>query len=1661
MNLRALAVFTLLITQVFSLSSQPYGNEWIDYSQSYYKFPVVQEGVYRISYLNLASVGFPVSTVDPRNIQVFTAGEEVAIHFEGESDGSFDSADYLEFYAKGNDGSEDEELYGSFETQANPYYSLFTDTAYYYITWNNSTSNLRLSPENDLNFSSYTVSSFVWRTSRSIFSSRYYDGKTESGGGTDARYVSSEGWLDVPVNLGGSRTRNVSTSRAFTTGPASRIHWRILGESDYNQLSLDHHLNVQFAGVTFDTIYGGYQLIDKKFNVASSALGSTNTSFVFRSINDLGSGADRSAISFIEVKYPHQLNFGNVTFFRFGVEDAGGQSKSYLNFTGFSSSGNVWIYDLTNEKRIQVASASGNHEVLIPNSGGEKECLVFSSGNILSVSNIAPVSNGASFTDYSQLDLSNGFIIISHKKLESSADQYATYRNTTGFSAEVVDINELYDQFGFGVRTHPICIRRFIEFISDEWTEVPSNLLLIGKSIKAKSCRKSATNFTNNLVPSFGNPASDIMLTSNLNGNNLVPLVPVGRISAKTTAEVDLYLEKVVEFESNPPQPWMKNILHFAGGTSGSEADRFVGYLEGYENILEDTAFGGTVKTFKKNTTAPIQISLTDSIRNLINAGTSLLTFFGHASSTGGFDQNIDDPENYNNRGKYPLLVGNSCFTGDIHADHGESVSEDFVLIRHKGVIGFLASVDLGFESLLDVYSRNFFKSMGQINYGSSLGEHMKYAIQKVEERGTSFQYRTVSQLMTLHGDPAIVLNAHLHPDYEITTSTISTTPEIVTTAIDSFVLEIEIFNYGKAINDSLGVEVIRTYPDFSSDVYTLVTAPVKYGNVVKLKMPVDPIKGAGFNRLDISVDPSNLIYELDEGNNFVSLNLFIKSGDLIPAIPYNFAIVPEKDIELKASTGFAFELDQEYEFQLDTNADFSQPIETFNVRSIGGVVTWKPSFLNSMTDSMVVFWRTKNTSGDENSVWRMHSFQYIPGKRGWSQDHFHQFRTDGKLFLDMNESNRKFEFAPSTRKLTCQTSSTLNFSDLGDILYKLDAELMEYGGCGLGSAIHIAVLDSLTFQPWGTPYQGQNSNHYFGQLNKDGNCGKPRVQNYFIFGSNNATHLAGLKDMLTNQVPDGNYILAWTWIRNDFSNWDNIDPTMRGVFTSLGADTIDDISNDSLPYIFFVKKGKPQTAIEVLGSNWDEFIYLNADLKNNSTYGGMTSTLIGPSSRWDSLIWAYNSLESPSEDSLSLKMVGRSIDLKNIMSQKTFDQDERQEDISGLINANSAPYMDLDLYLSDKLNQTSPQMDRWMVLYEGVTELSLNAVDHFEFYSDTLQEGDVMRFSVSVKNISEYESDSVLISYHVLDRNRNKRDLGSVRMKPLPPDSSLITELQLNTLGYKGLNTLVIEVNPEFDQPEQHLFNNNGQIPFFVQGDNTNPVLDVTFDGVHILDGDIVSAKPEINIALSDENPFLLLDDTSDVNVFISDPNGNERQYYFMNSNSEYSLEFIAPSSNRNKARVIFKPSFNEDGEYSLRVQARDRSNNESGDMDYRIGFEVINKSTITNLMNYPNPFSTSTKFVFILTGSKVPDNMQIQIMTVSGKIVKNIYMYEMGPIRIGRNVTEYAWDGRDMYGDKLANGVYLYRVKTRLDGKEIEHRNTSADSYFKEGFGKMVILR
>jgi hypothetical protein len=56
---------------------------------------------------------------------------------------------------------------------------------------------------------------------------------------------------------------------------------------------------------------------------------------------------------------------------------------------------------------------------------------------------------------------------------------------------------------------------------------------------------------------------------------------------------------------------------------------------------------------------------------------------------------------------------------------------------------------------------------------------------------------------------------------------------------------------------------------------------------------------------------------------------------------------------------------------------------------------------------------------------------------------------------------------------------------------------------------------------------------------------------------------------------------------------------------------------------------------------------------------------------------------------------------------------------------------------------------------------------------------------------------------------------------------------------------------------------------------------------------------------------------------------------------------------------------------------------------------------------------------------------------------------------------LTEYAWDGTDQFGDRLANGVYLYTVDVELNGQELEKRETAADKFIHKGFGKMYLMR
>lgn len=62
---------------------------------------------------------------------------------------------------------------------------------------------------------------------------------------------------------------------------------------------------------------------------------------------------------------------------------------------------------------------------------------------------------------------------------------------------------------------------------------------------------------------------------------------------------------------------------------------------------------------------------------------------------------------------------------------------------------------------------------------------------------------------------------------------------------------------------------------------------------------------------------------------------------------------------------------------------------------------------------------------------------------------------------------------------------------------------------------------------------------------------------------------------------------------------------------------------------------------------------------------------------------------------------------------------------------------------------------------------------------------------------------------------------------------------------------------------------------------------------------------------------------------------------------------------------------------------------------------------------------------------------------------------------IDFGNYISQFAWDGKDEYGDQLANGVYLYRVKVKLNGISLDNKASEADKFFTKEYGKMYLLR
>ena len=425
------------------LFSQKPGNEWINYNQNYYKINIYQDGVYRIPYTTILAAGISTS-IDPRTFQIFGRGIEQYIYVKGEYDGSFYTSGYIEFYAQKNDGWLDSLLYHKPGSQSNPNYSLFTDTATYYLTWKFDTVR-RLTIESDTSFTGYISATYFNRVLRQDYYDHYFNGVTYNMA-ADPEYIIGEGWFDNGFGLDGIQSptivKTLTTTNVFSgaDAPDAQIDFNIIGASDMIGLDPDHHINVDFAGIHYDTTYKGYYMfpVHRAISPTNTNLNSGSMSFLFTAVTDLGSTFNRNTLAYISVKYPHNFNLEGKSNYRMYIPNSTSASKAYLKILNFSSSvsDTAIFYDLTNHKRIKTRWSSSFLEVLVPNAAGEKECFITSNNQITKILSLMPVSTDlahyAKFIDYgSNAYRNSNYIMITSKKLWAAANDYKNYRETT------------------------------------------------------------------------------------------------------------------------------------------------------------------------------------------------------------------------------------------------------------------------------------------------------------------------------------------------------------------------------------------------------------------------------------------------------------------------------------------------------------------------------------------------------------------------------------------------------------------------------------------------------------------------------------------------------------------------------------------------------------------------------------------------------------------------------------------------------------------------------------------------------------------------------------------------------------------------------------------------------------------------------------------------------------------------------------------------------------------------------------------------------------------------------------------------------------------------------------------------------------------------------
>lgn len=1546
---------------------------WFPQNGKAIKLTIPSDGIYRISESSLIALAPELSSVDPGTYRLLNKGRELPLHIVLGNTGTLE---YLEFVGTRNYNGPAYRTVSVGEKEYSEYLNRYTDTSYYWLTW----VGVQGSRYSSNDTTALTTDTLQWYTEK------LHIEKNNSYGyiGNDQLEQQNPFWTSGDIWFWGWLYANGEFDIPFNAYQLNasmsifRIYVKVanfaanLGITPVSVLKTG--INSYLASDTTPLNQFDQKIIQKDIPF-SVLLEGSNTLRLFSLTTT--SSVNSVVVDWADIEYPRTLQTSDDSLW-FGFSDLSSIGIRRVVIQGLSTTDCIIYKVQSNPKIIGGYKVSGNgpYSISFIDTVGNGDRYV-----LLSLSKVQTplMSLKSSFTNLRDTTRSADYLLITNSGYSgffSLANSYSTFiHQTYKLNTAVIDVKDIYDEFGYGYPV-PESIREFLKATTRWSAPMPSYVFLAGRAnYDFKNYITTTSKSTMpNIVPVYGMPVSDSWFAM-LDDSLYEPQMYVGRLPALTQDEFQRYFQHVQVYATASYDDWNKRYMFFSGGDSSATENTISMFhsvnTQVIQSIIQPAPVGGVAIDFYKTTNPQTDYGpYTQGQFTNSIDSGAILISYVGHSGTQTWDNNIANISQLQN------TRGRFTFINDFGCSTAKCAEPNIRAFSELFLLDPNGSA-IG-------YIGN--SSLGFTSIATTLPQFLLQTIllDSIYSIGEAHLVSRI-QNMAMHGwqqsdiGRQLMLTNALVGDPAIQLA-IPSKPNLSVASNDLY----SIPTAPSDDNDSLQLKI--PYHNFGSvpqDSFkvkinkTYLSSTIDTTLTRKLPLYADtlsisyPIRNfPGTYNYAVQFNPFQTLNEISYSDNEAVYSNVVQSIALRVEYPVPGFRSPAAKFVLMNPIKQTRGIGSTVYLDIDTTASFTHPISYQT--TIGQVVT---KFLLQQLVPRQYFWRAH--IGSSTAV----TGSFIPSSdtlTHWAQTLQEEWQ--GNTYTNTIYDSSGVHLSPRTYSIQVISSGFLT-GRYGAV--EIDGSNIL--GSTFNRGINVAQLDSMDFHAIHT-------------------------QSFDTFADTNYSNSLAI---FLNSLPQRALIAIL--VIDEGSN--SLTRNARNAIKQFGSQYIDNLGWRDSWALFGQKGNTVGSSLEKLIPSADsQRVTLDTTIIRQSLSGIVLSESFGPASQWTK---ASIASITPQGGKLRLYVLGANT--AGIYDTLLIN------DTSSVILLTS---IDAKKYLSLRLMEKywanaqgiSPILNKWDVTLLPLPDLAIN-YQCVSTSGDSILEGDPLQITTQIHNIGEQAANNIKVLFSLMNNGIRQQD--TLLISSIPADSFSVLTYQLPTAGRRGMNTEFITIDPQQQIIEEYKINNSYTFPFFVRTDTTRPSFDITFDGKHIVNGDYILPNPTIVITIYDSSP-LPMQNPSLVNLTLDDRR-------IMLGTQPDSL-FEVKLGGSEKAVITYKPTLKGRSDpYKLMLQVRDSTGNEET-LTTPIYFVVDSVWELKNVFNYPNPFSLTTYFTFILTD--YADQVTIKIYTISGRLIQDIFV----PPQSENAYFKVYWNGRDKDGDEVANGVYFYKIIAKSNGETKE---------------------